>query len=165
MNSFVNPLLMGIRGIGNMVRGVEMPDFSQYMPTGTGMDSSSVPTSTALSGITARPVPNPLNVAPKTPEAPDPDSTAPEGLWGKMGGMDGAMSLLSGLGGIWGAAKSYGIMKDSLALNRRAFETNLRNQTQSYNTALEDRAAGRASYNGTSQAETQAYLDRHSLRN
>lgn len=85
------------------------------------------------------------------------------GIWDKIGGLEGAMGLLQGIGSIWAANKQLGMMKESLNLNRRAFETNLANQTKSYNTALEDRANARASFTGQSRAETDDYINRHRL--
>lgn len=83
----------------------------------------------------------------------------------KNGGLniDGITSLLGSVGGIAAAIKGYGLAKDTYNLNKHQFETNLANQTKSYNTALEDRARARASYSGISDAETEAYIKRNRL--
>ena len=77
--------------------------------------------------------------------------------------MDNILSAVKSIGGIYSAIKGYGLAKDSLALSKRQFETNLANQTKSYNTALEDRAQARASYSGISDSDTDAYIKKHRL--
>ena len=72
-------------------------------------------------------------------------------------------SLLGSIGGIYGAMKSYGLAKDQLNFSKESFRTNIENQRKSYNTALEDRVAGRYSDASRDTARDQAYLDRNRL--
>lgn len=73
-------------------------------------------------------------------------------------------TILSGAGslfGAWNGMRNYGLAKDSFGLQKKAFETNLRNSTKTYNTALEDRIRGRSSEQ--SEADVQAYLAKNRL--
>ena len=63
---------------------------------------------------------------------------------------------LSQLGNVYLGIRQLGLAKDSFNLNKRAFETNLRNSTSAYNTQIRDRIAGR-SY--ATEAERQAALE------
>lgn len=88
------------------------------------------------------------------------------GLWKGMGGMDGFSSLLEGLGGlgqVYTSLKGLGLAKDQLKFQRESYQTNLANQTQSYNTALEDRIRARYHTEGRSSADVDSYLKKHSL--
>lgn len=62
---------------------------------------------------------------------------------------------LSKLGGLYLGIKQLGLAQDSFGLQKKAYNTNLRNQTQSYNTQVSDRINGR-SYN--TEEERQAAL-------
>ena len=53
--------------------------------------------------------------------------------------------------------------KEQMAFAREQWNTNLANQTQTYNTALEDRIRARHNTEGRSSGETNAYLDKHKL--
>lgn len=90
----------------------------------------------------------------------------PENWFGKIGGLEGISSLLSGFGdlaGIYGAFKQLGLAKDQLDFSKETYNTNLANQTQSYNTALSDRVNSQYVTEGKSQAEADAYLAKNSL--
>lgn len=73
------------------------------------------------------------------------------------------MGAVQALGGMWNSYNQNKMAKQALALQTRAFETNLANQTQTYNTGLEDRIRSRYAAEGRGQGETQAYLDKHKL--
>lgn len=92
---------------------------------------------------------------------------AGEGGWfQKMGGIEGLGSITSGLGnlaGIWGAIQQVGLAREQLKFDRSSYATNLGNQTQSYNTALEDRVMSRYSPDSPHQKQAAAYLKKHSL--
>jgi hypothetical protein len=66
----------------------------------------------------------------------------------------GLNALSQGVG-IYTGLKSLSLAKKSFNLQKDAYQTNLRNQTQSYNTQVQDRIAGR-SY--ATEAERQAAL-------
>ncbi len=73
---------------------------------------------------------------------------------------------LQGLGSLfsaWNGMQSLGLARDQLQFQKDAFNTNLANSTQSYNTALEDRIRGRTSnYEGKEQ-DVQTYLNNNRL--
>lgn len=74
--------------------------------------------------------------------------------------------LAQGLGALfqgWTGMQQLGLARDQLNFQKNAFNTNLRNQTQAYNTALEDRIRGRSSnYEGKEQ-DVQNYLNQNRL--
>lgn len=74
--------------------------------------------------------------------------------------------LAQGLGSLfqgWTGMQQLGLARDQLNFQKNAFNTNLRNQTQAYNTALEDRIRGRTSnYEGKEQ-DVQNYLNQNRL--
>ena len=89
-----------------------------------------------------------------------------QGFFGRMGGMEGFASLAQGLaslGQIYGAFQGVKLAKEQLGLQREAYQTNLANQRQSYNTALEDRINTRHVMEGRGAGETEAYLAKNRL--
>ena len=70
---------------------------------------------------------------------------------------------LQGLGNLWGAWQSNKLAKDQLDFTKRFATANLANQTQAYNTALEDRARARAAVEGQNAQQQQDYVDRNRL--
>lgn len=118
------------------------------------------PANVATPVVTAQPT-----VGPTGPIA-GADAAAPQGWFGKIGGIEGLGSIAQGiasLGNLYGAIQGIGIARDQLRLSKRAFETNLTNQTQSYNTALEDRIRSRYAAEGRNTSEADEYLKKHSL--
>lgn len=83
------------------------------------------------------------------------------------GGFSGNMNMILGgvqtLGNLWNSYQQNKLAKEQFAFQKDAFQTNLANQTQTYNTALEDRIRARHHTEGKSSGETDAYLDEHSL--
>lgn len=73
------------------------------------------------------------------------------------------LSGLNTLGNLWGAWQSNRLARDQLNFTKDVTNTNLNNQIQSYNTALEDRARARGAMEGKTTAETQAYIDKNRL--
>lgn len=71
---------------------------------------------------------------------------------------------LNTIGNIWGAWQANKLAKDQLNFTKNFANRNLANQTQSYNTALEDRARARAAVEGQTSAEAQAYIDKNRLK-
>lgn len=59
---------------------------------------------------------------------------------------------IGALGTLWSGIQSNRIARDSLNMQKKAFDTNLRNQTQSYNNSLEDRITARYAQHGRSGA-------------
>lgn len=67
------------------------------------------------------------------------------------------------LGSLWNSYQQQKIAKEQLALQREAFQTNLANNTQTYNTALEDRIRARYNTEGRTSQEADQYLSENSL--
>ena len=73
------------------------------------------------------------------------------------------MSLAGNLANIWSGLQQNRLARDNFNLQKGVMNTNLANQIASYNTALEDRVAGRYSdrERAANQAEINDYLDRN----
>ena len=82
---------------------------------------------------------------------------------GWQGGMGLALGGLQTVGSLWNAYQQQKIAKESLSFQKEAFNTNLKNSTQTYNTALEDRIRARHYTEGKSDNDTSSYLKEHSL--
>ena len=80
-----------------------------------------------------------------------------------MGNLGTAFDILKSIAGIYGAYKYYSLAKDQFNLQKTAFETNLKNSTKSYNTALEDRTRARAAYHGWSEDKINDTVNKHKL--
>lgn len=70
---------------------------------------------------------------------------------------------LNTIGNLWGAWQANKLARDQLNFTKDFANRNLANQTQAYNTALEDRGRSRAAVEGQTSAEAQAYIDRNRL--
>jgi hypothetical protein len=69
--------------------------------------------------------------------------------------LNAGINGIAQLGGLYLGIKQLGLAKDSFKLQKQAYKTNLANQTQSYNTQVSDRIAGR---NYNTEEERQAAL-------
>lgn len=89
------------------------------------------------------------------------------GFFGQGGMAQIGLGAISTLGSLWNSFQQNKIAKKSLALQERTFETNLANQTQTYNTELEDRIRNRyagAGHTGEElESKTQSYVDENKL--
>lgn len=89
------------------------------------------------------------------------------GFWGQGGMAQIGLGAISTLGSLWNSFQQNKIAKKSLALQERTFETNLANQTQTYNTELEDRIRNRYAGAGVTgdelETQTQSYVDKNKL--
>lgn len=85
------------------------------------------------------------------------------GFFGKGGAAQMGIGAIGTLGQLWGAFQQNKIAKKSLALQERTFETNLSNQTKTYNTELEDRIATRYAAEGRDQSEVDSYVEKNRL--
>ncbi len=74
-----------------------------------------------------------------------------------------ALGGIQMLGNLWNSYQQQKVAKEQLGLAKRTFETNLANNRQTYNTALEDRIRSRHYTEGKSSAETDAYLSENRL--
>lgn len=87
------------------------------------------------------------------------------GMFGGIGGLEGLSAIMSGIGSLgqaYAAVKGVGMAKKQYNFQKKAWETNLQNQTQSYNTQVEDRANSRANFSGDQNKATD-YIKKHSL--
>lgn len=124
--------------------------------------------STGQTPAPASPVPN---VAPSVevaaPSTPNTAGTGQTGGTGNFWSRDGGAGLILGgvqvLGNLWNSYQAHKMAKEQMSFAREQWDTNLANQTQTYNTALENRIRGRHAWSGASEAETQSEIERHSL--
>lgn len=96
-------------------------------------------------------------------------------LLGQLGGTGGSSGLLglsqlgfSGLGtlgNLWTAMGALNLAKQQFGFQKSFANANLANQTQSYNTALTDKANARYFTEGKPQAEADSYIKSNSLPN
>lgn len=80
-----------------------------------------------------------------------------------LGSMKDIASILGGFGQLWSGFQANKLAKDALGFQKKAFETNLENQTASYNMALEDRIRSRYAQQGGTRAQADAYINDHRL--
>lgn len=72
------------------------------------------------------------------------------GFFGKGGGASIALGGIQTLGSLWNSFQQTKLAKSALKFQKNAFKVNLRNSTQVYNTALEDRIRARFATEGRS---------------
>jgi len=130
----------------------------------TAMNAAMAPVSSAatdmtsgLSGQTQGLINN--NINPITGAAIRP------GFFGQGGMAQIGLGAISTLGSLWNSFQQNKIAKRSLALQERTFETNLRNQTTTYNTELRDRIENRYRSEGRENYQEQAdsYVESNKL--
>lgn len=118
--------------------------------TNTGLTTPSVTTP----GMTAPQVPGTTGGG-AVPQAP--------GFFSRYGPAQFTLGAIQTLGSLWNSFQQNKMAKESMKFQKEAFATNLANQEQSYNTALEDRINARYVTEGRSQAEADSYIQEHSL--
>lgn len=117
-------------------------------------------------GLTAPSITTPVVNAPTVPGTTGGSGgAAPQtpGFFSQYGPAQFALGAIKTLGSLWNSFQQNKIAKESMAFQKEAFATNLANQEQSYNTALEDRINARYVTEGKSQADADAYAQEHSL--
>lgn len=77
--------------------------------------------------------------------------------------LDNMLGLLGTGFGIYNAFQANKLAKKQFNFTKDITNTNLNNQMQSYNTALEDRIRARTAMEGRDASEADAYLDQHRL--
>lgn len=145
----VSPMSM-IPSVGQFQASPEMMNIASYGAASTA----------GLTTPQGSPIVNPAA------EASDPTGNWFTNTFGNgQGGLNigNITGMLGSVGGIVGAIKQYGLMKDSLNFQKEAFRTNLDNQTKSYNTALTDRAGSRAAAYGKGQDYVDDYVNKNRL--
>lgn len=85
------------------------------------------------------------------------------GFFGQGGAAQIGLGAISTLGSLWNSFQQNKIAKKSLALQERTFETNLANQTQTYNTELEDRIRTRYDSERRDPSEADTYIEKNKL--
>lgn len=85
------------------------------------------------------------------------------GWFGEGGKMNTIIGGVQVLGSLWNSYQQHKMAKEQMAFAREQWNTNLANQTQTYNTALEDRIRARHHTEGRGNGDTDAYLKKHSL--
>lgn len=85
------------------------------------------------------------------------------GFFSQYGPAQFALGAIQTLGSLWNSFQQNKLAKESFKFQKEAYATNLANQEQNYNTALEDRINARYVTEGKSQAEADAYIKDHSL--
>lgn len=143
-----DPALYGNTGMPTVDPGAAVAGVGQS--AGTGLTAPTVTTP----GMTAPQVPGTTGggAAPQTP-----------GFFSQYGPAQFALGAIQTLGSLWNSFQQNKMAKESMAFQKEAFATNLANQEQSYNTALEDRINARYVTEGKSQAEADAYIQKNSL--
>lgn len=110
--------------------------------------------------------------APTAPTTPAADAANPgwfKSTFMKEGGglnFDAIGSLadtIGSFGKLYMGYKANKLAEESLAFQKQSYETNLANQISSYNMALEDRINARTAQKNGTQAEADAYINKHKL--
>lgn len=84
-------------------------------------------------------------------------------FWSKDGGAGLILGGVQVLGNLWNSYQSQKMAKKQMSFAREQWDTNLANQTQTYNTALEDRIRGRYAQGTRSEEQLSSEIDKHSL--
>lgn len=160
--------------MNNRMNAVEIANLGGIVPPGISRASMAPPSrASGLSALGLRPG----DVIPGMPGRTAYDYTgqlggmggaqgANQGWLGRIGGLEGIGSIaqaLGSLGGIYTSMQGMKIARDQLNFSKNAWNTNVRNQTQSYNTALEDRLRSRGVAEGRETSEVDQQLARHRL--
>lgn len=87
------------------------------------------------------------------------------GSWfGRDGNLSTVFQGIQALGGAYLGFQQLKQAKDALKFQKQAYNTNLTNSVQTYNTSLEDRINGRTADYAGKQGDVQTYLAAHSLK-
>lgn len=85
------------------------------------------------------------------------------GWFGEHGKANTIIGGVQVLGSLWNSFQQHKMAKEQMKFAREQWDTNLENQTQTYNTSLEDRIRSRHFSEGKDAQQTDAYLNEHSL--
>lgn len=84
-------------------------------------------------------------------------------IFGKGGMASMALGGLQALGSFWQSFQANKMAKKQFKFTKKAYETDLKNTTKVYNTALEDRIAARYVTENRAPGEADAYLKEHRI--
>lgn len=121
---------------------------------------------TANTGLTAPTVQTPGVTVPQVPgQTGVGGGAAPQtgGFFSQYGPAQFALGAIQTLGSLWNSFQQNKLAKQSFNFQKEAYATNLANQEQTYNTALEGRINAQYATEGKSQTEAASYIDKHSL--
>ena len=137
---------------------------SQMSAMGTGALDYSIGTS-AMAPVSGSPMSGVTVQASTTPgfTGASPQQGSGPGFWSQEGGAGLILGGVQVLGNLWSSYQAHKMAKEQMAFAREQWDTNLANQTQTYNTALEDRIRSRHFTEGKGSDETDTYLAKHSL--
>lgn len=76
---------------------------------------------------------------------------------------DLGLGALNTIGGLWAASNAAKMAKKQFQFSKNFANANLANQTQSYNTAISDRARSRGAVEGQSASQIADYITKNSL--
>ena len=147
-------------------------DIFDQSPNGLSMGMPTVDPGAAIAnmgqttntGLTSPSTTTPGIVAPKVPgTSGGTDNATKPGFFSEFGPAQFALGAIQTLGSLWNSFQQNKLAKESFKFQKEAYTTNLANQEQSYNTALEDRINARYVTEGKSQAEANTYIQEHSL--
>lgn len=144
-----DPALYGNTGMPTVNPGAAVAGVGQSAGTGLTTPATTTP------GITAPQVPGMTGGAAAAPQNP--------GFFSQYGPAQFALGSIQTLGSLWNSFQQNKMAKESMKFQKEAFATNLANQEQSYNTALEDRINARYVTEGKSQAEADSYIEKNRL--
>lgn len=137
-------------------------NFSMAMPT--------VNTQAAVSGAGVAPVNTGIaspvvgaGGAPVVAPAGPNNAASNPSFFSEFGPAQFALGAVQTLGSLWNSFQQNKLAKESFNFQKDAYNENLANQEQSYNTALEDRINARYVTEGKSQAEADAYIEANRL--
>lgn len=101
--------------------------------------------------------------SPQVPQVGGTGAQQGSGFWSPNGGAGLVLGGIQVLGNLWSSFQAHKMAKEQMAFAREQWDTNLANQTQTYNTALEDRIRGRYATGTRSEEQLQGEIDQHSL--
>jgi hypothetical protein len=88
--------------------------------------------------------------------------TGSPGLLQQGGAIQMGIGALSTLGSLWNTFQQSKLARESFKFEKQAYKTNLKNQTQTYNTELEDRIRTRYAAEGRPE-QADAYVAKNKL--
>ena len=147
-------------------------DVFNNSPNGLSMGMPTVDPGVAVSnlgqttntGLTTPSVTTPVVNAPTVPGTTGGAAASQTpGFFSQHGPAQFALGAIQTLGSLWNSFQQNKMAKESMKFQKEAFATNLANQEQSYNTALEDRINARYVTEGKSQAEADSYIEKNRL--